>query len=152
MAAAPESAAYAYHLSQNHPFFDGNGRTSRLVMNIVLMQAGFPLVIVLKNDRKKYYQNLSLADKGDYTPFVNFIARAVERTLNIYMKILMPNKKGKEKFISLAELSKETKFTEKYLNLLARSGKLEAYKEGRNWVTSKDALKRYLDNRKRKRN
>jgi len=132
-----------------HPFFDGNGRTSRLAMNIVLMQAGIPLVIVLKNDRKKYYQTLSLADKGNYVPFVNFIARAVERTLDIYLKILMPSKKGKEKYISLSDLAKDSKFTEKYLNLLARSGKLEAHKEGRNWLTSKDALKRYMDSRER---
>lgn len=134
-----------------HPFFDGNGRTSRLTMNIILMQSGFPLVIVLKNDRKRYYRFLSLADKGDYIPFVNFIARAVERTLDIYLKILMPSKTGNQKFISLAILAKETKFTEKYLNTLARSGKLEAHKEGRNWLTSKESLKRYLDGRERKR-
>jgi Fic family protein len=147
-----ELASILHHkLVYIHPFFDGNGRTSRLAMNIVLMQSGFPLVIVLKNDRKKYYQSLSLADKGDCVPFVNFIARAVERTLDIYLKILMPDKKGKERFVFLAELAKSTKFTEKYLNLLARSGKLEAHKEGRNWLTSKEALKRYLDNRERKR-
>ncbi len=134
-----------------HPFFDGNGRTSRLAMNIILMQSGFPLVIVLKNDRKKYYQTLSLADKGDYVPFVNFIARAIERTLDIYLKILMPDKKNKEKFISLAQLAKSTKFTEKYLNLLARSGKLEAHKEGRNWLSSKEALTKYMEGRERKR-
>ncbi|HOW60184.1 MAG: Fic family protein [Candidatus Moraniibacteriota bacterium] len=147
-----ELASILHHkLVYIHPFFDGNGRTSRLTMNIVLMQSGFPLVIVLKNDRKRYYRSLSLADKGDYVPFVNFIARAVERTLDIYLKILMPSKKGKEEFIPLAELAKDTKFTEKYLNQLARSGKLEAHKEGRNWLTSKDALKRYLDSRERKR-
>lgn len=134
-----------------HPFFDGNGRTSRLAMNIILMQSGFPLVIVLKNDRKRYYQSLSLADKGNYIPFVNFIARAVERTLDIYLKILMPSKKGNEIFVPLAELAKSTKFTEKYLNLLARNGKLEAHKEGRNWLSSRNALKRYLDGRERKR-
>lgn len=132
-----------------HPFFDGNGRTSRLTMNIILMQAGFPLVIILKNDRKKYYQTLSLADKGEYTPFVSFIAQAVERTLDIYLKILMPDKKNKEKFISLSQLAKVTKYSEKYLNLLARAGKLEAHKEGRNWLSSKDALKRYMDSRER---
>ncbi|EKE11132.1 MAG: hypothetical protein ACD_15C00137G0029 [uncultured bacterium] len=132
-----------------HPFFDGNGRTSRLTMNIILMQAGFPLVIVMKNDRKRYYQALSLADKGDYTPFVNFIARAVERTLDIYLKLLAPSKKSREKFVPLAELAKKSKFTEKYLNLLARSGKLEAHKEGRNWLSSEDALKRYMDGRER---
>ena len=90
-----------------------------------------------------------MADKGNYVSFINFIARAVERTLDIYLKILMPSKKGKEKFVPLAELAKSTKFTEKYLNLLARNGKLEAHKEGRNWLSSIDALKRYLDSRER---
>jgi Fic family protein len=145
-----ELASILHHkLVYIHPFFDGNGRTSRLVMNIILMQSGFPLVIVLKNDRKRYYQTLSVADRGEYADFVNFIARAVERTLDIYLKVLMPIKKGKEKYISLADLAKDSKFTEKYLNKLARSGKLEAHKEGRNWLTSKDALKRYMDNRER---
>lgn len=145
-----ELAAILHHkLVFIHPFFDGNGRTSRLAMNIILMQAGFPLVIVMKNDRKKYYQTLSLADKEDYAPFINFIARAVERTLDIYLKTLAPSKKNKEKFVSLADLAKDSKFTEKYLNLLARKGKLEAHKEGRNWLSSKDALKRYMDGRER---
>jgi Fic family protein len=145
-----ELASILHHkLVYIHPFFDGNGRTSRLVMNIILMQSGFPLVIVLKNDRKRYYQTLSVADRGEYADFVNFIARAVERTLDIYLKVLMPSKKGKEKYIPLADLAKDSKFTEKYLNKLARSGKLEAHKEGRNWLTSKDALKRYMDNRER---
>jgi Fic family protein len=145
-----ELASILHHrLVYIHPFFDGNGRTSRLVMNIILMQAGFPLVIVMKNDRKRYYRTLSVADKGEYTDFVNFIARSVERTLDIYLKILMPNKKDQEKFISLADLAKDSNFTEKYLNLLARSGKLEAHKEGRNWLSSKDALKRYMDGRER---
>lgn len=147
-----ELASILHHkLVYIHPFFDGNGRTSRLVMNIILMQSGFPLVIVLKNDRRRYYRTLALADKENYAPFVNFIARTVERTLDIYLKILVPSKKGKEEFVSLSELSKESHFTEKYLNLLARTGKLEAHKEGRNWLSSKDALKRYLDSRERKR-
>lgn len=148
-----ELASIIHHRITNiHPFFDGNGRTSRLVMNIILIQAGFPLVVVMKNDRKRYYATLSVADKGDYAPFVNFISRAVERTLDIYLKVLTPNKINKEKFISLKELSETTKFSDKYLNLLARSGKLEAHKEGRNWLTTKEALNRYLEGRDRKRN
>lgn len=147
-----ELASVLHHkLVYIHPFFDGNGRTSRLAMNIILMQSGFPLAIVLKSDRKKYYQTLSLADKGDYIPFVNFIARAVERTLDIYLKILRPSKKGREKFVPLADLAKDSKFTEKYLNLLARGGKLEAHKEKRNWLSSKEALAKYLEGRERKR-
>jgi hypothetical protein len=82
---------------------------------------------------------------------VRFIAQAAQRSLDIYLKVLTPAKKEKEHFISLPELAKGSKFTEKYLNLLARSGKLEAHKEGRNWLSSKEALKRYLDGRERKR-
>ena len=147
-----EYASFLHHkLVHIHPFFDGNGRTTRLVTNIILMQAGFPLAIVLKNDRKKYYRVLAMADKGDYKPLINFITQAVERSLDIYLKVLTPKGKVKEKFIILSELAKNTKFSAKYLNLLVRQGKLEAHKEGRNWLSSKEALKRYLDARERKR-
>jgi len=147
-----ELAAILHHrLANIHPFFDGNGRTSRLVMNIILMQAGFPLVVVLKNDRKKYYRTLAEADKGNYFPFVLFIAQAVQRSLDIYIKTLTPAKMKKEQFVPLVELATGSRFTGKYLNLLARSGRLEAHKEGRNWLSSKEALNRYLDGRMRKR-
>ncbi len=134
-----------------HPFFDGNGRTSRLVMNIILMGAGYPLSIILKNDRKKYYDALSKADKGDLSPFIRFIAQSVERSLDIYLKILTPKNKPKEKYMTLKELSKKTNFSAKYLNLLARKGKLEAHKEGRIWFSSRESVERYLKNRERKR-
>jgi Fic family protein len=147
-----ELAAVLHHRIANiHPFFDGNGRTSRLVMNVILMQAGFPLVVVLKNDRKRYYRTLGEADRGNYAPFMRFIAQAVERSLAIYLNVLTPSRNKKECFMPLAELAKDSTFTDKYLNLLARSGKMEAHKEGRNWLSSKEALQRYLDGRKRKR-
>lgn len=148
-----ELAGLIHHkLVAIHPFFDGNGRTARLVMNIVLMQSEFPLSVILKNDRKKYYDVLDKADKGDVIPFIRFIARSVERSLDIYLKVLTPKNQSKENYISLKELSQITDFSSKYLNLLARSGKLEAHKEGRIWFSSKEALKRYLENRDRKRN
>jgi Fic family protein len=134
-----------------HPFFDGNGRTARLVMNILLMQNGFPLSIILKNDKRKYYSTLAEADKGDLKNFISFVSKSVERSLDIYLKTLTPIGRTKEKFVSLSELSEDTDFSPKYLNLLVRSGKLEAHKEGRNWISSKEALERYLENRERKR-
>lgn len=146
-----ELAAIFHHkLVHIHPFFDGNGRTARLAMNIFLLQAGYPLVIILKNDRKKYYRVLALADKGKYEPLVRFIAQAVERSLDIYVKVLTPAGKKNEKFFNLAELSAMSKYSMKYLNLLARTGKLEAHKEGRNWLVSREALERYVSGRERK--
>lgn len=139
-----ELAAILHHkLVYVHPFFDGNGRTARLVMNLVLMSRGYPLVVILKNDRRRYYDLLQKADDGDWAPFVMFISQAVERTLNIYLR--------EEKYLSLSALALKFGYPAKYLNLLSRSGKLEAHKEGRNWVASPEAVQRYLENRKRKR-
>ena len=147
-----ELATIAHHkLVSIHPFVDGNGRTARLLMNIILLQKDYPLAIILKNDRKVYYESLSKADRGNLTPFVAFIARAVERSLDIYLETIGIAKTKKDKFLLLSTISKQTSFSAKYLNLLARSGKLVAHKEGRNWLTSLSSVKDYLANRKRQR-
>ncbi|XP_050433415.1 protein adenylyltransferase Fic [Adelges cooleyi] len=74
-----------YKLVHIHPFTDGNGRTSRLLMNMILMQAGYPPVIIPKGERHKYYRNLDLANKGDIRPFMRFIAECTEKTLNQFL-------------------------------------------------------------------
>ena len=147
-----ELSALLHHKLVNiHPFFDGNGRTARLTMNLFLMQAGYPLVVIMKTDRKKYYDVLDKADSGKYEPLIKFVAQSIERSLDIYLKTLTPATTKQEKFLSLAEISKKTSFSAKYLNLLARQGKLEAHKEGRNWLTTNGAVERYLQNRTRQR-
>lgn len=147
-----ELAALAHHrLVHIHPFFDGNGRTARLFMNVLTMQKGYPLVIVLKNDRKKYYDVLAKADANDFQPLVTFIAQAIERSLDLYLKILTPSTTSQEKLYSLSEIAPKTPYAAKYLNLLLRQGKLEGHKEGRDWVTSTEAVERYREGRKRKR-
>lgn len=120
-------------------------------MNIVLMRAGYPLVLILKNDRKKYYRALEKADKGNYTSLVKFTAQAVERSLDIYLKTLTPTSENREVFLLLSEISGQTPYSTKYLNLLARQGKLEAHKQGRNWLTTKEAVERYIERRQRER-
>lgn len=134
-----------------HPFFDGNGRVARIMMNLLLMQSGFPLVIILKNDHKKYYNILEQADKENYKPLVRFIAQAIERSLDLYFKVLTPMTQKRERYLTLAELAKQVPYSAKYLNLLVRQGKLEAHKEGRNWFISKEAINRYIKSRERKR-
>lgn len=134
-----------------HPFEDGNGRTGRLLMNIFLMRHGFPIAIIQKNERQKYYRALRNADAGNYKPLVNLVAQAVLRSLNIYLDVLTPSKE-KEPFISLAEAARQTSYSQAYLSKIAKEGKLEAHKFKRNWVTSKEAIQRYVAGRKRKRN
>jgi len=147
-----ELAALLHHkLVFIHPFFDGNGRTSRIIMNLLLMQYGFPLVIILKNDRKKYYNVLSQADKINYKPLVQFIAQSVERSLDLYLKTLTPVSKKREEYLTFTELANKVPYSAKYLNLLVRQGKLEAHKEGRNWLSSVEAIMRYIEGRERHR-
>lgn len=146
-----ELATIFHHkIASIHPFFDGNGRTARLAMNVLLMQQGYPLVIVLKNDRKKYYDVLDKADKGNLGPLMKFIAQAVEKSLNVYLNAIN-GATGPKKLLLLSELAKKTPYSEKYLNLLSREGKIDAHKDGRNWVSSVEAIKIYQENRQRKR-
>ncbi|KAH8375706.1 hypothetical protein KR009_002637, partial [Drosophila setifemur] len=74
-----------YKLVHIHPFNDGNGRTSRLLMNTILMRAGYPPAIIPKQQRSKYYNFLKLANEGDIRPFVRFIADCTEKTLDLYL-------------------------------------------------------------------
>ncbi len=145
-----ELAALLHHrLVHIHPFFDGNGRTSRLLMNVLLMQNAFPLTIILKNDRKKYYRVLAQADQNNFKPLTLFIAQAVERTLDIYLKTLTPITSKREQYLPLSKLAENTPYSAKYLNLLIRQGKLAAHKDGRLWLSTKEAIESYIKNRKR---
>ncbi len=71
--------------------------------------------------------------------------------MSIYLNAIQSGSNKREQLILLSALAKENPYSEKYLNLLARSGKLEAHKEGRNWLSSQKALDEYLQNRERKR-
>lgn len=74
-----------------HPFIDGNGRTSRLIMNLILMQKGY-LIANIKGDyenRMRYYQSLEAAQtKKDKEDFLLFIAQTQKESLERYISIL----------------------------------------------------------------
>lgn len=144
-----ERAALAHHrLVAIHPFLDGNGRTARLVMNLLLMQAGYPPTIILKVNRRQYYRVLAQADAGHTTPLVNFVGRAVERSLTLYLEACTPRTQPPppaDQWIPLREAAAGTAYSQEYLSLLARTGRLEALKKGRTWYTTRHALQTYQD-------
>ena len=72
-----------------HPFVDGNGRTSRLLMNLVLMNNGYNPVIIKKESRLKYYEALDKAHiTGNYTDFVKLVTKLEIEMLKKYLELL----------------------------------------------------------------
>ena len=72
-----------------HPFVDGNGRVSRLVMNLSLMNSGYVPVIIKKAKRLEYYEALDKAHTtGDYTDFVKLVTELEIEMLNKYLELI----------------------------------------------------------------
>ena len=72
-----------------HPFSDGNGRTSRLLMNFELMKSGFPPVVLKVENRLAYYEALDKAHTlGDYAPFIDLVSSLVEESFEPYWFVL----------------------------------------------------------------
>ena len=138
-----KKTAYIHHeLTKIHPFTDGNGRVARILTNILLIKDGYPPVTLKKEDRAKYYDNLRKADNGNLNPFINFIAKAEDEALTIYLSIFG----GEDELIPLKELYKETPYSQEYLSLRSRQGILDAVKINRTWYSTKRALKEYIKN------
>lgn len=72
-----------------HPFVDGNGRTGRLLMNLVLLMNGYPLAIIRAEERQQYLESLRiLQTKNDGTDYYHIIYKAVERSLDAYLSLV----------------------------------------------------------------
>ena len=127
-----------------HPFFDGNGRTARLIYNLLLMKNGYPPAIILRNDRKKYYDALNQANSGSYAKLLLLVLQALERSMNIYLGSVTNTYEIYQPLQFIAE-EPEVPYGQDYISLLARQGKIDAFKEGRNWLTSKQAVLDYIN-------
>ena len=77
-----------------HPFADGNGRTSRLVMNLILMRAGYPAIVIPSDSasRLAYYDALDATHTGAQPhAFRDFITAATNTMLDRYLAVLAPH-------------------------------------------------------------
>lgn len=76
------------------------------------------------------------------------MSQALERTLNIYLSVIPGDE---TEYMEISNLVKEVDlpYGQEYISLLARQGKIDAHKEGRNWLTTKDAVEEYIKTKKR---
>jgi Fic family protein len=82
------AAALHHRLVEIHPFPDGNGRLSRILMNLVLMHAKYPPAVIRQEHRDAYFGALAQADGGDLAPFVTFVAEELATTMQLYLRAL----------------------------------------------------------------
>jgi Fic family protein len=72
-----------------HPFIDGNGRTSRLLLNLELMKSGFPPIVIKVENRLNYYEALDKAHtQKDYDDFIQLVAKEVEDSIDLYLSAI----------------------------------------------------------------
>lgn len=112
-----------------HPFIDGNGRTARLLTNLILIIHGYPMTVIRNEDRIEYLATFEAAQrKQDMQPFYTIVETAVERSLDMYIQAAQgkrPNlatispeeKHASSALLRIGELAKatqETVFTIRY--------------------------------------
>ncbi|MCK5296743.1 MAG: Fic family protein [Alphaproteobacteria bacterium] len=109
-----------FRLVTIHPFTDGNGRTARLLMNLILLQKGYPTAIIRKRHRLKYIDAIEKAQLGgSKADYEKLIEKAVLRSLDIWLKAAkneQPESRPEPllRIGQLAEKSKETVATIRY--------------------------------------
>lgn len=71
-----------------HPFVDGNGRAARLLMNLALLQEGYPVTIIPPVLRSEYLAAVRESNTGEVTPFVNLLSSMVWESQRDYLRLL----------------------------------------------------------------
>ena len=130
-----------FRLVSIHPFVDGNGRTARLLMNLLLMQAGFPPAIVRKEDRSVYINSLEKGQtKGDLADYYTTMFEAINRSLDIYLEAVEPARTdtteliSEQRFYTTEEVAKLLQVDPETVRRYVRQGDLRAVKLGGKFI------------------
>ncbi len=130
-----------FKLVSIHPFVDGNGRTARLLMNLLLMQAGFPSAIVRKEDRNVYINSLEKGQtKNDLIDYYTVMSEAIDRSLDIYLEAVEPERASvpepnpQQRFYTTEEVARLLQVDPETVRRYVRLGNLRAVKLGGKFI------------------
>lgn len=137
-------AAVHARFEQIHSFLDGNGRTGRLLLNLLLARFGYPPAVIQKRERARYLAALRTADAGSTGPLAELVARAV---LDNLYRFVVPSVAGPDRLIPLAALA-TTHVSVIALRNAAQRGRLRAQRgtDGQ-WRSSREWVEGYLASR-----
>ena len=129
----PILTATAVHawLARIHPFIDGNGRTSRILMNLILMRQGYPICIITQEERLRYYDALEETQAGNLTPLIDLIYEGVLESQEVWEKAAEEQIREKERHVQIAAR-------------LEKPVRVRAENEYEVWFNAMKLLKSYL--------
>lgn len=86
----PLILAYDFHLKYEmiHPFRDGNGRTGRLILNKILIQNGYPPIIVYKENKQGYFNAIKQAREGRKKKYYQFMLEQTNKSYIFLLELL----------------------------------------------------------------
>jgi Fic family protein len=95
------TAVHAW-LARIHPFVDGNGRTSRILMNLILIRSGYPICVVTQEERLRYYDALEESQAANLTPLIELIYEGVIESQEVWEQAAQQQLKDKERRVQIA--------------------------------------------------
>jgi hypothetical protein len=116
---------------QIHPFIDGNGRVARLLMNLLLMRYGYPIAIVTREDRTRYYDALEESQTSALSPFIGLICECLDESLEEYEQ-------------AVAEQRGHEEWAQTIAARFAQPQRIAAENEYELWKSAMDLLRSYF--------
>jgi Fic family protein len=80
------ASLFHYKFIRVHPFDDGNGRLARILMNMLLMRAGYPPSVIKADKKDTYYTALRKADGGVWDAFVEYVGTVLLDSMELYLR------------------------------------------------------------------